>query len=139
MAAGRHPRCMKMKRLTPDSALGSCVQPQTNPGNFQERQRCPRAAELCCVHSTNHPGLGQRSQSPFFNTRSSDTICAMRRYLVLAGVLAFSALAVEQNDVEFARPGGFSLTLDLKTPEGNGPFPAAIIVHGGSFSHGHKR
>jgi acetyl esterase/lipase len=63
----------------------------------------------------------------------------MRNYLVAAVVLASSALAVEQNDVEFARPGGVSLTLDLKTLEGNGPFPAAIIVHGGSFSHGHKR
>lgn len=63
----------------------------------------------------------------------------MRNCLLLAVVLVSSSRAAEQNDVEFARPGGFSLTLDLKTPDGNGPFPAAIIVHGGSFSHGHKR
>jgi len=31
------------------------------------------------------------------------------------------------------------LTLDLKVPDGHGPFPVAIIVHGGSFSHGNKR
>jgi acetyl esterase/lipase len=63
----------------------------------------------------------------------------MPRLSLLALVLASVVFAAGQNDVEFARPGGFSLTLDLKTPEGNGPFPAAIIVHGGSFSHGNKR
>jgi alpha-L-fucosidase 2 len=41
--------------------------------------------------------------------------------------------------VEFARPGGFLLTLDYKIPEGSGPFPTAIIVHGGGWAHGHKR
>jgi alpha-L-fucosidase 2 len=63
----------------------------------------------------------------------------MRKVIVLVLLIAGAAGAAEQNDVEFARPGGFPLTLDLKTPEGNGPFPAAIIVHGGSFSHGNKR
>ncbi len=63
----------------------------------------------------------------------------MRKILPLALVLIPAAFALEQNDVEFARPGGVSMTLDLKTPERSGPFPAAIIVHGGSFSHGNKR
>src|SRR5712692_9550595 len=69
----------------------------------------------------------------------SDTICAMRKILLLALMLAPLAIAVEQNDVEFAKPGGVAMTLDLRVPDGKGPFPAAIIVHGGSFSHGHKR
>jgi alpha-L-fucosidase 2 len=63
----------------------------------------------------------------------------MRKVCLLALVLVPAILAIEQNDVEFARPGGFPLTLDAKTPDGNGPFPAVIIVHGGSFSHGNKR
>ena len=63
----------------------------------------------------------------------------MRKFCLLALVLVPAILAVEENDVEFARPGGVSLTLDAKTPEGSGPFPAVIIVHGGSFSHGNKR
>jgi acetyl esterase len=46
---------------------------------------------------------------------------------------------LEENDVEFAKPGGYSLTLDLRVPEGKGPAPAVIIVHGGGFSRGNKR
>jgi alpha-L-fucosidase 2 len=63
----------------------------------------------------------------------------MHRVCLLAVVLVSMTFASEVNDVEFARPGGFSLTLDARTPDGNGPFPAVIIVHGGSFSHGNKR
>jgi acetyl esterase len=46
---------------------------------------------------------------------------------------------VEENDVEFSRPGGKPLTLDLRVPESNGPAPAVIIVHGGGFAAGTKR
>lgn len=63
----------------------------------------------------------------------------MPRICLLILFCAGAAFAIEQNDVEFARPEGVALTLDLSTPNGNGPFPAAIIVHGGSFSHGNKR
>jgi acetyl esterase len=63
----------------------------------------------------------------------------MCRVWLLAVVLVPGIFAMEENDVEFARPGGFSLTLDAKTPDGKGPFPAVIIVHGGGFSRGNKR
>lgn len=63
----------------------------------------------------------------------------MRRVCLLALLLVPMVLAMEENDVEFARPGGFSLTLDVKTPNGNGPVPVVIIVHGGGFSRGNKR
>jgi alpha-L-fucosidase 2 len=64
----------------------------------------------------------------------------MRRILLVALASVCAVFGAERNGVEFADlAGGVSLTLDLKTPEGNGPFPAAIIVHGGSFSHGNKR
>ena len=42
-------------------------------------------------------------------------------------------------DVEYARPGGMSLRLDASIPEGPGPFPAAIIVHGGGWVRGDRR
>src|SRR5207302_4979899 len=58
---------------------------------------------------------------------------------LLTLILAAPAAAIDQNDVEFAKPGGVSMTLDLRVPDGKGPVPAAIIVHGGSFSHGNKR
>ena len=64
----------------------------------------------------------------------------MRKVWLLALISVPAILAaIEVNDVEFARPGGSSLTLDLKTPDGNGPFAAAVIVHGGGFSRGNKR
>jgi len=46
---------------------------------------------------------------------------------------------VEENDVEYARPGGKPLTLDLRIPVSNAPVPAVIIVHGGGFARGNKR
>src|SRR6202047_5054655 len=46
---------------------------------------------------------------------------------------------LEENDVEFAKPDGKPLTLDLRVPEGKGLVPAVIFGHGGGFSRGSKR
>lgn len=54
-------------------------------------------------------------------------------------ILALSASAAGMNDIEFSRPGGEPLTLDAFVPEGKGPFPAVIIVHGGGWEAGTKR
>lgn len=55
--------------------------------------------------------------------------------------LLFSVAAFAQNrtDIEFAKPNGFSLTLDAYVPDGPGPFPAVIVVHGGGFNRGDKQ
>src|SRR6185295_11244973 len=42
-------------------------------------------------------------------------------------------------DVTFAKVGDQTLTLDAYVPEGDGPFPAAIVVHGGGFTKGDKQ
>ena len=44
----------------------------------------------------------------------------------------------DQKDVEYARPGGRAVKLDLHVPDGPGPFPAAILIHGGGFDEGSK-
>lgn len=62
----------------------------------------------------------------------------MRKILVLASI-ALLAAAGERNDIEYARPGGVALTLDAFVPEGRGPFPAVIVVHGGGWQNGTKR
>ena len=54
------------------------------------------------------------------------TICAV----------AFSAVPMDQTGVEYGKPGGHALLLDLHVPDGPGPFPAAILVHGGGFDGG---
>ncbi len=53
--------------------------------------------------------------------------------------LLFLLAAEPQRDIEFARPGGVALTLDASVPEGPGPHPAVIIVHGGGFIQGDKQ
>lgn len=61
-------------------------------------------------------------------------------------VLLISALFVStlplvaelRKDIEFSSPGGVSLTLDAFVPDGKGPFPAVIIVHGGGWEAGSK-
>ena len=41
-------------------------------------------------------------------------------------------------DVEYARAGDASLRLEACVPPGRGPFPAAILVHGGGWSGGDR-
>ncbi len=43
-----------------------------------------------------------------------------------------------RKDVEYSRAGGESLRLDACVPDGKGPFPAVIMVHGGGWSSGDK-
>ena len=47
--------------------------------------------------------------------------------------------AVDLTDIEYANAGGVRLTLDAHVPDGNGPFPAAILVHGGGWVAGDKQ
>jgi len=58
---------------------------------------------------------------------------------LLTLVLAGSALASEtQKNIQYAAPGGKPLYLDARIPDGPGPFPAVIIVHGGGWAGGDK-
>ncbi|MCE9604608.1 MAG: alpha/beta hydrolase [Planctomycetia bacterium] len=43
------------------------------------------------------------------------------------------------SDIEFAKVGDVSLTLDAFVPEGEGPFATVIFVHGGGFTQGDKQ
>jgi alpha-L-fucosidase 2 len=58
-----------------------------------------------------------------------------------AALIACSALAhsEQQKDIEYGRVGDVSLKLDASVPDGPGPFPAVIIVHGGGFMAGNKQ
>ena len=63
-------------------------------------------------------------------------------------LLSWSAISVDaaepaipelRTDIEFAKVGDVSLTLDAFVPEGAGPFPTCILVHGGGFIRGDKQ
>ncbi len=43
------------------------------------------------------------------------------------------------SDIPYTKAGGVTLAMDTYVPEGDGPFPAAIVVHGGGFSKGDKQ
>jgi alpha-L-fucosidase 2 len=62
----------------------------------------------------------------------------MRTLLLTLAICACSASALDRQGVEFARPGGKPLLLDLHVPDGEGPFAAAILVHGGGFDEGSR-
>lgn len=65
----------------------------------------------------------------------------MRTWFILLGLACAAGLGAEPVDkqgVEFGRPGGKALLLDLHVPDGAGPFPAAILVHGGGFDQGSR-
>jgi len=60
--------------------------------------------------------------------------------LIFIAVCAVTAAALpnDQKGIEYGKPGGHSLLLDVHVPDGPGPFPAAILVHGGGFDGGSR-
>src|SRR4026209_686763 len=50
--------------------------------------------------------------------------------------MVVAPVPIDQKGIEYARPGGHPLLLDLHVPDGPGPFPAAFRVHGGGFDGG---
>lgn len=62
----------------------------------------------------------------------------MKQLAALLALAAFARGAEKLSDIEFARPGGFSLTMDISIPEGLGPHPLVILVHGGGWENGDK-
>jgi acetyl esterase len=62
------------------------------------------------------------------------------RVLFLLMLLFATAPAAETlRGVEYSRPGGQPLLFDAQIPDGAGPFPAAILVHGGGWIRGDRR
>ena len=75
--------------------------------------------------------------SEFQSHPMAGSIAAMRSFITLL-LLAATALAELKPDIEFAKVGDVSLTLDANVPDGPGPFPTVILVHGGGFTKGDK-
>jgi len=44
-----------------------------------------------------------------------------------------------KTDIEYGQANGVPLLLDVNIPDGEGPFPIAILVHGGGWSSGDKK
>jgi acetyl esterase len=52
---------------------------------------------------------------------------------------ASGARAASYPDVEYARTDGTALQLDLEVPDGAGPYPVVVFVHGGDFTGGNRK
>jgi len=63
----------------------------------------------------------------------------MQQVILLCLLVTAAAFAGLKSDIEFTRAGDISLTQDAYVPEGPGPFPAVIVVHGGSWTRGDKQ
>ena len=57
----------------------------------------------------------------------------------LAAALCIPTFGAVQQDILYRTVDGKTLTLDASVPEGKGPFPTVILVHGGSWGRGDKR
>jgi acetyl esterase len=62
----------------------------------------------------------------------------MRIFVAALFLMPLALAALDQKGVEYGRPGGTPLLLDLHVPDGAGPFPAAILIHGGGFDEGSR-
>src|SRR5689334_16759917 len=78
--------------------------------------------------------------------RSVDTAWTARprsltRAFITASLFASSFASADPKwhpDIEYSQAGGESLRLDVSIPEGTGPFPIAIPIHGGGWGSGDK-
>ncbi|HVZ48053.1 MAG TPA: family 43 glycosylhydrolase [Gemmatimonadaceae bacterium] len=57
----------------------------------------------------------------------------------LDAVLLRAPRPVTLTDLEYGQAAGEKLLLDASVPAGDGPFPVAILIHGGGWSRGDKR
>src|SRR5262249_2712934 len=63
-------------------------------------------------------------------------------FLLIAARICVCGPAAEvemRRDLEYARTGGHSLTLDAYLHRSSGPHPAILFVHGGGFVSGDKK
>ena len=67
------------------------------------------------------------------------SIRTFRAMLSLITLLGGIVYAGDKPDIEYGRVSGESLRLDAHIPDGTGPFPMVIMVHGGGWTSGDKQ
>jgi acetyl esterase/lipase len=59
--------------------------------------------------------------------------------VLILNILSIVTAGDMKTNIEYGRAGDEALLLDVNVPDGNGPFAAAIIVHGGGWTRGDKQ
>ncbi len=141
--------------------MSEVVRPQGwHNWNRQDRERTSRFVE----YGSTGPGANLGARVSWARSLKAEEAAALTAAAVLGGrdgwdpaaqgrlvLAAQRARATESDatppcpaparfvrDVEYARLGTESLKLDLCTPAGRGPFPAALLVHGGGWTAGER-
>ncbi|MCH7727689.1 MAG: hypothetical protein IH991_14585 [Planctomycetes bacterium] len=72
-----------------------------------------------------------------FNKHKSLLVIFTSLFLAI-GIAQCAEVAVEQ-DITYGKAGDTELKLDLARPEGDGPFPAIVFIHGGGWYQGSRQ
>jgi acetyl esterase/lipase len=59
--------------------------------------------------------------------------------LCLTGGIARCSEIVTEDNITYGKAGDTELKLDLARPEGDGPFPAIVFIHGGAWYQGNRQ
>ncbi len=66
------------------------------------------------------------------------SITTVPAVLALVALFGGNVFAEDKPDIEYGRASGESLRLDAHIPDGSGPFPIVVTVHGGGWTSGDK-
>jgi len=66
-------------------------------------------------------------------------IKSIQAFVLVAALSGRVTFAEDKTDIEYGKVGDQSLRLDAHVPDGPGPFPTVLIVHGGGWGRGDKR
>ena len=66
-------------------------------------------------------------------------IKSIQAFVLVAALSGRVTFAEDKTDIEYGKAGDQSLRLDAHVPDGPGPFPVVLIVHGGGWGAGDKR
>lgn len=64
---------------------------------------------------------------------------SIQAFVLVAVLCAGAVFGEDKADIEYGKAGGESLQLDAHVPNGVGPFPMVLMVHGGGWGVGDKR
>jgi hypothetical protein len=73
-----------------------------------------------------------------FWTKNKTALIALLAVSLIGGVTRAADVTVEEN-ITYGKGGETELTLDIARPDGDGPFPAIVFIHGGGWYQGSRQ
>lgn len=111
--------------------------PPTDRGHYIHHPNHARAVAKRCAEVGVPATLFLLQAEP---KGQGDYLAALEHFLIdhVKGPLPANTQATVRSDLTYGTAGGSELKLDLSVPAGPGPFPTAILVHGGGWAKGDK-